>query len=141
MSYRNAIPYIAPGSLWEGPNGRPIRVIQAAAHHVAIDTGESTEVLWEAAFRYIFRPLYDREKIRSQFTMSLANLGAFRVFWLPKLRRIMVRSISCERQFRVPEEAQLVGTFAAPCRTEDFFEALDELIAGPRVEQKGRVQA
>lgn len=136
MSYRNAIPYIAPGSLWEGPNGRPIRVIQAAAHHVAIDTGESTEVLWEAAFRYIFRPLYDREKIRSQFTMSLANLGEFRAFWLPDMAKIMVRSVSCQRQFRVPEGALLVGTWSAPCRVEDFFEALDAVILAPETAKR-----
>lgn len=85
-------------------------------------------MLHERDFRARFAPIYDRAAIRSQFSMSLANLGEFRVYWLPEPRRIMARSVSCTRQFRVPPGAELVGVYSAPCRTDAFFDDLDDLI-------------
>lgn len=144
MSYRNAIPDISPGSLWRGPMGAVAVVASAAARHVSwrwSATGQPVVIVPaafpagfcfdERTFRTHFAPLYDREKVRSQFTMSLANLGEFRVFWLPDLGRIMVRSVSCQRQFRVPDGALIVGTYSAPCKAEDFFEALEAVILAP----------
>lgn len=142
MSYANAIRDIAPGSLWRDSFGNVASVISAAAGHVRwLWRGQETVIvpqrwprgslLHERIFRETFSPLYDREKIRSQFTMSLANLGEFRVFWLPDLGRIMVRSVSCQRQFRVPKGALIVGTYSAPCKAEDFFEALEAVILAP----------
>lgn len=136
MSYANAIRDIAPGSIWRGINGCVVTVLQAAAAHVLIRRAILTETMHEREFRDLFLPLYDREKIRSQFTMSLANLGEFRAFWLPDMAKITVRSVSCQRQFRVPEGALLVGTWSAPCRVEDFFEALDAVILAPETAKR-----
>lgn len=137
MSYRNAIHDIAPGSLWACESGF-VRVMVAAAGHVSF----GGMVMHERAFRAAYAPLYDRAAIRQQFTMSLANLGEFRVYWLPSLRRIVVRSVSCRRQFRVPDDAILVGTYSDACPPADFFAALDEIIVrGHGERERGRARA
>lgn len=137
MSYVNGIPDILPRSTWIGPDGTRASVIAAAARHVVFTRFSPIvprplltvpETLHEIEFRTRFEPVYDRAGIRSQFTMSLANLGTFRVYWLPEHRRIMARSISCTRQFRVPPGAELLGVYSAPCKSEAFFEDLDDLI-------------
>lgn len=128
MSYANAIRDIASGSLWLGVNGCQVAVIQAAAGHVSFRRAILAELVPEREFRASFRPLYDRERIRSQFTMSLANLGEFTVYWLPEQRRILCRSVSCSRRFAVPEAAVRVGVYAEPCDVGDFFGDLDAMI-------------
>lgn len=130
MSYRNAIADIPVGSLWEAGE-QFARVAGAAATVVTVTIAGRTETYTEAEFRERFQPLYDRAAVRQQFTMSVANLGEFRVFWLPAERRIVCRSVACSRQFRVPEGARLVGAYAAPCSVTTFFEDLDELITRP----------
>lgn len=127
MSYRDAIADILPRSTWIAADGMRVVVTCAAARHVAYRDPEPA-VLHEIQFRASFRPVYDRAGMRQQFTMSLANLGEFRVYWLPEHRRIMARSISCTRQFRVPPGAELVGVYSAPCRTDQFFDDLDDVI-------------
>lgn len=130
MSYRNAIADISPRSTWIAPSGERVLVTSAAARHVVYHCAGPARggVLHERDFRARFAPIYDRAAIRSQFSMSLANLGEFRVYWLPEPRRIMARSVSCTRQFRVPPGAELVGVYSAPCRTDAFFDDLDDLI-------------
>ena len=138
MSYANAIRDIAPGSVWVSFFlNWTARIDVAAGGWVRFTPKDGAPQLYsEREFRFRFLPLYDREKIRSQFTMSLANLGEFRAYWLHDLAKIMVRSVSCQRQFRVPEGARLVGTWSAPCKVEDFFEALDAVILAPEPEQQ-----
>lgn len=134
MSYSTRARGIAKGSLWESPYGALARVIAASSGFVVVvplptaTQHRQALTLQECAFRATFAPLYDRAKVRSQFTMSLANLGEFLVYWVPSMRRILARSISCSRQFRVPEEALLVGAYAAPCSVREFLDDLDELI-------------
>ena len=130
MSYRNAIADIPSRSTWISADGVRVIVTSAAARHVVFRMPGPFRgaVLHERDFRCRFEPVYDRPAIRSQFSMSLANLGEFRVFWLPEPRRIMARSISCTRQFRVPAGAELVGVYSAPCKTEAFVDDLDDLI-------------
>ena len=128
MSYRDAIRDIPAGSTWIDAAGRLATVRTAAARHVSFVCPIGPMTLHESEFRRAFSPLYDRQAVRSQFSMSLANLGEFRVFWLPRLRRIMCRSISCTRHFAIPEGALEVGTFSGPCTSADFFEALDFVV-------------
>lgn len=128
MSYRDAIRDIPPGSTWIAPDGRLATVRTAAGRHVSFASPLGALTLHEIQFRASFQPVYDRQAIRSQFSMSLANLGEFRVFWLPHLRRIVCRSISCTRHFRIPEGSLEVGTFSDPCKMADFFEALDFVV-------------
>lgn len=128
MSYRDAIRDIPEGSTWIDATGRRATVRTAAARHVSFASAFGPITLHEIQFRAWFSPLYDRQAIRSQFSMSLANLGEFRVFWLPAHRRIMCRSVSCTRHFSIPEGALEVGTFSDPCRMADFFEALDFVV-------------
>ena len=128
MSYANAIRDIAPGSIWTSGEVM-VTVACAAAGYVVARLAGKLDTLPVANFRAIFRPLYDREQVRQQFSMSLANLGEFRVYWLPEHRRILARSISCRRQFRVPDAAILVGTYGDPCEPAVLFRDLDELLA------------
>ncbi len=136
MSYANAIREIPPGSTWNDGEGRLAVVRQAAAGFVSFilrgrvkPLVDLVETEREADFQRRFRPLYDRAKVRSQFSMSCANLGEFRVYWLPAHRTIMCRSISIRRRFTVPEDAVLVGVYCAPCPAADFLEDLDNVIA------------
>lgn len=131
MSYRNAIPDIARGSLWVDETETLVSVVVAAAGWVTIRTGDRTLVLRAADFRRRLVPRYDRERIRSQFSMSLANLGDFRVFWLDDPARIVCRSISCSRHFAIPAGAREVGIYSqAPGVVATFFEDLEELLRG-----------
>lgn len=128
MSYRNAIPDIATGSIWLGVNGCQVTVLQAVARHVLIRREVMPELLHERDFRAAFEPIYDRERARQQFTMSLANLGEFRVFWSPGVRKVVARSTSCRREFRVPQDAVLVGRYRTPAKADAFLEDLDCVI-------------
>lgn len=128
MSYRDAIRDIPTGSTWIDAAGRWATVRTAAARYVSFVADGSRGTVHESEFRRAFSPLYDRQAVRSQFSMSLANLGEFRVFWLPEHRRIMARSISCTRHFAIPEGAREVGVFSGPCKMADFFEALDFVV-------------
>ena len=128
MSYRDAIRDIPAGSTWIDSAGRCATVRTAAARYVSFVAAGAFGTVHEEAFRRAFAPLYDRQAIRSQFSMSLANLGEFRVFWLPAYRRIMCRSISCTRHFAIPDGALEVGTFSGPCSSAAFFEALDYVV-------------
>lgn len=137
MSYSNAIADIAPRSLWIDDGGGLAQVLTAAARHVSYRlVGPIRPLLAglvqsspEDASRARYRPPYDRAQVRSQFTMSCANLGAFRVYWMPARRRIVARSESCTRQFAIPDGAILVGVYSSPCPPRTFFDDLDELIA------------
>jgi hypothetical protein len=140
MSYRNAIPDIFPGSIWLGLNGCQVVILTAAARHVLIQRHILRELLHERDFRAVFVPLYDHEQVRQQFTMSLANLGEFRVYWVPSHRRVLMRSISCRRQFRVPDGATLVGTYGEPCAPAVLFRDLDRLLA-PHAPERQEVTA
>ncbi len=144
--YRNAIPDIPAGSTWIGEDGARAIVRTAAASHVVYtrETGARPlrlEVVHANDFRAAWAAIYDRAAIRSQFSMSLANLGEFRVFWLPEQRRIMCRSVSCRRHFAIPDGALEVGTFANPCKSDAFFEALDEVIRAQMDEAARKARA
>ena len=135
MSYANASRDILPGSTWIDATGEErVRVVAAAARFVVFRYMPGAAgpppggAMSEAEFRLRYFPIYNRAAVRSQFSMCIANLGEFRVFWLPAHRRIMARSVSCTRHFRVPDDASLVGTYSAPFRTEDFLADLDDII-------------
>ena len=136
MSYRGAIPDIPPGSTWIDCAGARSTVRSSVidpARYVCFTRENGArplrlETVHENDFRREWSAIYDRAAIRSQFTMSLANLGEFRVFWLPEHRRIMARSVSCTRHFKVPPGALLVGVYSTPCKTDAFFDDLDELL-------------
>lgn len=70
----------------------------------------------------------ERLQIRGQVSMTLANLAAFRLYWLPNLRRVCARSLSVTRRFAVPAEAVLVGEYEAPIPTGDVLADLEELL-------------
>lgn len=70
----------------------------------------------------------ERKRIRSQVSCSLVNLGAFKLFWLPSWRRILARSLSVTRHFRVPSEAQLVGEYEHGIPAADIVRDLEELL-------------
>lgn len=138
MSYRGAITDIEPGSLWVYRANRAlprVRILAAADGYVAYHPGGANPMR-EREFRIIFEPVFQRfEKYRSQFQMSLANLGAFRAYWvqerlaMPNKSPLVARSISCSRRFALPAEAILIGTYSHPCRVEAFFDDLDDVIA------------
>lgn len=138
MSYRNAIPDIAPGSTWISPDGTRASVRAAAARHVTFlrfspivphPFAQPTETMHESDFRARFEPRYYRAKMRSQFSMTIANLGAFRAFWIGNPERFLARSMSCTRQFRIPDGARLIGTYEQPFRPDAFLEDLDDVLA------------
>lgn len=132
MSYRNAIADIPSRSTWISADGARVVVTSAAARHVVFRShgpARGGGVLHEVEFRARFRPAYHRAAIRSQFSMSLANLGAFVAFWLGQPDRFVARSVSCTRRFRIPDGAHRIGTYEAPFSPDAFLEDLDDLLA------------
>ena len=129
MSYRNVIRDIAPGSIWIGLNGCRITVLQAAARHVLIRRDILRELLHERDFRAEFSPLYERREMKSQFSMSCANLGEFRAYWIGDPARFLARSVSCQRKFSIPARAIEIGLYVAPFDPEAFLADLDCVLA------------
>jgi hypothetical protein len=68
-------------------------------------------------------------RLRQQVSCALANLGEFRLYWSPRHRRILARSVSITRPFRVPPDALQVGIYSAPVRARDVLGDLEEIIA------------
>ena len=124
--YLNRIRDIPDGSMWtERASGRTFIIREAAQGFVlfADERGSLQPLTAEREFRARFECVYDRAALRSQFQMSLANLGVFRVLWSPSKRRIYARSESATRQFSVPDDAQEVGIYSASSdlTVKDFF--------------------
>jgi hypothetical protein len=71
----------------------------------------------------------ERRTIRQRISCALANLGEFRIYWLPSHRCIACRSVSITRHFRVPPDAVEVGIYSAPVRARDVLGDLEEIIA------------
>ena len=127
---------IAHGSMWEAiGSSRRVAVISTAAGHVRYEQDGATVVAHHHLFRFSFRPLYDRRQVKSQFSMSCANLGEFSVYWLPSHRRIIARSCSCSRRFAIPPGAVHVGVYSHPFAAEDFLEDLDSTIVKAQEDQ------
>lgn len=128
----SAVADISPRSTWEarGGTGARVRVIAAASGYVTFGaTGCLPVTLHHVEFRRQFEPLYDRRKVRSQFSMTLANLGEFQVFWIPGRRTIAARSVGCSRRFALPAGAVSVGVYAQPFDSEEFLGDLDDVLA------------
>lgn len=121
---------IVAGSVWEAIGStRRATVIGTAAGHVRYRIVEEVRVCHHHLFRFTFRALYDRRQVKSQFSMSCANLGEFSVYWVPSHRRIIARSCSCSRRFTVPDGAVHVGVYSQPFSAEEFLEDLDAAIS------------
>lgn len=71
----------------------------------------------------------ERETIRSRIATAQATLGGFRLYWLPEHRAVTARSLSCSRQFRVPDGALLVGTYSSGISAAEVVRDLDDVIA------------
>jgi hypothetical protein len=136
MSYRNAITGILAGSTWIDADHHKAVVLAAAARHVTYLEDPGTRrsscpplTIHERAFRARWRPVYDRAAIKSQFSMCIANMGAFTAYWIGRRDKFLARSVSCVRRFRVPEGAVTIATYSDPCRSDVFLEDLDDVLA------------
>lgn len=69
-----------------------------------------------------------REAIRKAIACAQANLGTFRLYWLPSHGRVAARSVSVTRHFRVPEEAVHVGIYAAGISASEIVRDVLEVI-------------
>lgn len=72
---------------------------------------------------------YNRRELRRRLFMYSANLICFAAYWIPSRDTFIGRSTSCTRRFRIPEEAQFIGTYAHPFLASDFFSDLDDVLA------------
>lgn len=135
MSYRNCIRDIAPGSLWVGPGGELVAVSFAAAGHVLVRAGSrgGQVVISASRFRATHQPAYPRERIRSQFSMSLANLSEFTAYWLPASKKLVCRSHNARRRFTLPPDAVRIDDYRYPCPPECFFDDLNSLLVRTHV--------
>lgn len=71
--------------------------------------------------------------IRSRIATALCNLGAFRLFWMPRHRCVVARSMSVQRAFRVPPGAVEVGAYeAGSIKARDILDDLAEVIQRTR---------
>lgn len=72
----------------------------------------------------------ERQRIMAQVACSLCNLGEFNAFWLPRQRKLTVRSvIVVRRSFRLPAGAVFVGVYVhGGVATAEVMSDLDELL-------------
>lgn len=121
---------ILPRSVWES-RGNRVRVLGTAGGYVRYVhvEGPPAMLAHHAAFRTHYSPLYDRRQVKSQFSMSACNLPEFKAYWLPEKRKMLARSIACQRQFRIPADAIEIGLYAHPFNADAFLADLDCVIA------------
>lgn len=143
---------ITRGSIWRRADGSAAVVRSIAAGHVCItgSTGE-IEVLHVNEFRATFTESpYDARQVRSQFSMSVANLESFHAFWSMKEKRMYARSSACAPEDvrgaargrpALPDDAIYVGTYSGSViaqprwgrrvmkSVEAFFDDLNDAIA------------
>ncbi len=128
----NAASDIAQGSAWNSVQ-RVDRatVLSTGGGYVrySLASDRAPRVLHHVTFRALYEPLFDRRQVRSQFSMTCANLAEFDVFWNPMKRKIIARSVTCSRRFALPAGVVKVGTYSSPFSAEDFLNDLDCLLA------------
>lgn len=139
MTYRNRITDIGPGSLWVSPKGERVRVIETADHYVRFEHSAGSVLAHEREFRKAFAPLYDREKLRSQFSMSLTNLGEFTAYFSQDTGKLMARSPTCSKKWPIPPGAILIGSYAHPCSPESLFDDLNDALSALAINHAARV--
>lgn len=133
---------ITRGSICEaapGCSGGAARVLAVSAGYVRFARSEGCiEILHHALFLQRYVPIFEARQVRSQFSMSLANLSNFHVFFSRCQRRIFARSAkvpieSCAGAARgrpaLPADAVYVGTYSDPVSPDDFFSDLHDAIA------------
>jgi hypothetical protein len=79
------------------------------------------------------KPLSDEERrrIRSRVAMLLANLGPFRLFWLPGARRVAARSLIAAKIWPLPADARLIGQYAHGVGSVAVLADLEDLLSRP----------
>lgn len=121
---------ILPRSVWEAKDGERIRVLDTGGGYVAyVKANGAARHVHHSTFRREYQPLYDRRAVKSQFSMTCSNLAEFKAYWLPGERKLVARSVSCQREFRVPAEAVLIGHYAHGIDAEAFLKDLDCVIS------------
>lgn len=65
---------------------------------------------------------------RSRMSTALVNLGEFAVYWSPRFRRLLCRSVQCQRHFGLPRDAMRVGIYSKPASAADILADLTELL-------------
>lgn len=130
---------ITVGALWLGRIDGSARVLTVTAGYVRfMDTDGEPQVMHQHQFRRQFVQPYDARRLRSQFTMSLANLGSFHLFFSRSLGRIFARNPTldlddCRTASRgrpaLPPDAEYVNTYTEPVRTDALFDDLNDVLA------------
>jgi hypothetical protein len=134
------VPGILPGSTWIGRDGPGYaRVLEAVSGHVRfIDHAGAMRTVHHLQFRDLFEAPYEARAVRSQFSMSIANLVSFHAFWSLALKRLLARSsnrsIEDSRKAArgspaLPPDAFHVGTYAQPITADAFFTDLNDALA------------
>lgn len=129
---------IVPGSVWSRGDSSAY-VLGVAEGYVRYETGGEPELLHHSQFRALFSSPYDARKVRSQFSMSLANLVTFHAFWSPSANRMFARSVSrgdptkayapARGSPALPIDAIFVRTYDDRATPNDFFEDLNDVLA------------
>jgi hypothetical protein len=145
MAHRqHAASDIVPGSAWPCASGVGCaHVLSSAAGYVGFlftdGAVQAEERLHHDEFRRLYVAPYDARAVRSWFSVCVANLQSFHVFWLPAARKLYARSTrrSVQDAFKpsrgrggaVPQGAAYIGTYADPCTTEAFLGDLHDALA------------
>lgn len=141
MAYAQPTRDIRTGEIFiDRRDGSRVIIVAAGNHYVEFMRGcDHIEIFYERHFRERFAATYDRARLRSQFSMSLANLDSFHAFWCPASQKLFARSAgravedaykpSRGRGGALPRTARYVGTYSNPCSPSTFLENLDDHLA------------
>jgi hypothetical protein len=146
MAFERPIHDIQQGDIWIDqrwtgePREAQVAIVSAGNKYVVFMRHREPEPpMFAEHFRERFAPLIARARLRSQFSMSLANLDNCHVFFSPTLRKMFARSArvdpgevfnSARGRPALPKDSLHIGTYADPVSPEAFFEDLhDELAA------------
>lgn len=120
---------ILPRSVWMDADDVRVIVLSTAGGYVRFHALGAPVLMHHFAFRRLYQPLYDRRAMKSQFSMTCANLGEFRAYWFGDPGRFLARSVSCQRKFAIPANAVEIGLYAAPFNPDAFLADLDCTLA------------
>jgi hypothetical protein len=140
---------IGLGSIWCRGDGTCAIVRSVNARHVTFtDHVGAIDTFHVNRFREVFvESPYDARDVRSQFSMSVANLDSFHAFWSPSQKRMFARSAACRPEDvrtaargrpPLPPDAEFIGTYAGKivvhqgwkqrvmCSVDAFFDDLND---------------
>jgi hypothetical protein len=133
MAYASPIRDVVRGTIWRDRRTAALVIIVGAGNRYVdyLPGGRNAKpvTVWDGEFRKHFEPIFLPAREKRQFSMRLANLCNFHVWWRKDRRKVVARSVARSRDYALnADDAVFVGTYAQPCDPDRFIEDLHDAV-------------